>query len=58
MHLLSPHPSLEDDTGSATVEYAMVAVAAAAFAGLLVVLLGSDEVRSRLFEVIAGALTG
>ncbi len=47
-----------EDEGSATTEYALVAVAAAGFAALLIALLKSDEVRSRLFDVIGSALGG
>lgn len=47
-----------DDRGMATVEYAMVTVAAAAFAGVLAVLIRSDEVRELLAGVIRGAFGG
>jgi len=43
---------LRDDTGMATTEYALVTVAAAAFAGILIALVRSDEVR----ELLAGIL--
>lgn len=43
---------LRDDEGMATTEYALVTVAAAAFAGVLIVLVRSDEVR----ELLAGIL--
>lgn len=43
---------LRDDQGMATTEYALVTVAAAAFAGVLIVLVRSDEVR----ELLAGIL--
>ncbi|WNM24836.1 DUF4244 domain-containing protein [Demequina capsici] len=46
------------DRGMATVEYAMVTVAAAAFAGVLAVLIRSDEVRGLLAGVIQGAFGG
>ncbi|WP_084125402.1 DUF4244 domain-containing protein [Demequina sp. NBRC 110054] len=46
------------DDGMATVEYAMVTVAAAAFAGVLAVLVRSDEVRELLAGVIRGAFGG
>lgn len=45
-----------DDTGMATVEYALVTVAAAGFAGLLIVLLKSAEVRELLMGIIERAL--
>ncbi len=41
-----------DDSGMATTEYALVTVAAAAFAGILIALVRSDEVR----ELLAGIL--
>lgn len=43
---------LHDDAGMATTEYALVTVAAAAFAGVLIVLVRSEEVR----ELLAGIL--
>lgn len=45
------------DTGMATAEYAIVTVAAAAFAGLLIAVLRSDEVRGLLVGIIRGALS-
>ena len=45
------------DAGMATAEYAIVTVAAAAFAGLLIVILRSDEVRGMLLGIIRGALS-
>ncbi|WP_084622436.1 DUF4244 domain-containing protein [Demequina oxidasica] len=47
-----------DDRGMATAEYALVTVAAAGFAGLLIVLLKSSEVRELLMGIIQGALAG
>nr|WP_084626702.1 DUF4244 domain-containing protein [Demequina aurantiaca] len=49
---------LRDDRGMATAEYALVTVAAAGFAGLLIVLLKSSEVRELLMGIIQGALGG
>lgn len=49
--------SAADDTGSATAEYAIATMAAVGFAGLLVVILRGDEVRSALAEIIHRALT-
>ncbi len=46
------------DDGMATVEYALVTVAAAGFAGLLVVILKSDEVRGMLVGILRSALGG
>lgn len=45
-----------DDAGMATVEYALVTVAAAGFAGLLIVLLKSSQVRDLLMGIIERAL--
>ena len=45
-----------DDRGMATVEYAIATVAAAGFAGLLLVILRSDEVRGMLLDIIRSAL--
>jgi len=47
-----------DDQGMATAEYALVTVAAAGFAGLLIVLLKSPEVRDLLMGIVQGALGG
>lgn len=46
-----------DDTGSATAEYAIATMAAVAFAGLLVVIMRSDEVRGILEDLVRRALT-
>lgn len=46
------------DAGMATAEYAIVTVAAVGFAGLLVLILRSDEVRQLLFGMVRGALSG
>jgi hypothetical protein len=46
-----------DDTGSATAEYAIATLAAVGFAGLLVVILRSDAVRSMLTDLIQHALS-
>jgi len=45
-----------DDAGMATAEYAIVTVAAAGFAGLLLVILRSDEVRALLLGIVRSAL--
>ena len=47
--------ALED--GAATAEYAIATLAAVGFAGLLVVILRSDEVRGMLTDLIHRALT-
>ncbi len=46
-----------DDSGAATAEYAIATMAAVAFAGLLVVIMRSDEVRGILTDLIRRALT-
>jgi hypothetical protein len=56
------HPSTAggmwgDDTGAATAEYAIATMAAVAFAGLLVVIMRSDEVRGILTDLVRRALT-
>ena len=48
---------LKDDSGAATAEYAIAMMAAVAFAGLLVVIMRSDEVRAILFDLVNQALT-
>ena len=45
------------EAGMATAEYAIATLAAVAFAGLLAVVLGSDEVRGMLVSLIRSALT-
>lgn len=46
------------DAGMATAEYAIATVAAAGFAGLLILILRSDEMRELLFGIVRGALSG
>ncbi len=46
---------LREDDGMATTEYALVTVAAAAFAGLLIAIIRSSEVRELLLGVIRSA---
>ena len=46
-----------DDTGSATAEYAIATMAAVGFAGLLVVIMKSDEVRTILTDLVRSALS-
>ncbi|MBS3178596.1 MULTISPECIES: DUF4244 domain-containing protein [unclassified Pseudoclavibacter] len=48
---------MRDDEGAATAEYAIATMAAVAFAGLLVVIMQSDEVRGLLENIIRTALT-
>jgi Protein of unknown function (DUF4244) len=47
----------KSDEGSATAEYAIATMAAVGFAGLLVVIMRSDEVRGILTDLIHRALT-
>jgi len=47
----------DDETGAATAEYAIATMAAVAFAGLLVVIMRSDEVRGILTDLVRRALT-
>lgn len=51
-----PH-DLCSEEGSTTVEYAIGAVAAAAFAGLLLAIVQSDAVRAALQGIIERALS-
>ena len=46
-----------DETGAATAEYAIATMAAVAFAGMLVVIMRSDEVRGILTDLVRRALT-
>lgn len=45
------------ETGAATAEYAIATMAAVGFAGLLVVIMRSDEVRDILTELVRRALS-
>jgi hypothetical protein len=56
--LLVDRVRASDDAGMATAEYAIATVAAAGFAGLLILILRSDEVRELLFGIVRGALSG
>jgi len=47
---------LEDERGAITAEYAVVIMAAVAFAGLLVAIMRSNEIRSMLVELVQNAL--
>ena len=47
-----------DEEGMATVEYALVTVAAAAFAAVLIAIVKSPEVRSALASLVGQALSG
>ncbi len=47
----------KNDDGSATAEYAIATMAAVGFAGLLVVIMKSDEVRGILTDLVRSALS-
>ncbi len=49
--------ALRGDEGAATAEYAIVIMAAVSFAGLLVTILRSDEVRGVLTDLVRQALS-
>lgn len=49
--------TMADDAGAATAEFAVVTMAAVGFAGLLVVILRSDEVRTILTDLVRNALS-
>jgi Flp pilus assembly pilin Flp len=46
-----------DETGAATAEYAIATMAAVGFAGLLVIIMRSEEVKEILLDLVRGALT-
>ncbi|HMM82057.1 MAG: DUF4244 domain-containing protein [Cryobacterium sp.] len=48
---------LTRESGAATAEYAIVTMAAVAFAGLLVAIFRSDEVRGILLDLVQRALS-
>jgi hypothetical protein len=54
--LRTPVLALRSEAGSVTAEYAVATMAAVGFAGLLVVILRSDEVRGILTDLIRNAL--
>ncbi len=47
----------DEEAGLATAEYAIATVAAAGFAGLLIAVLKSGEVREMLLGIVRGALS-
>lgn len=49
--------SITKDDGAATAEYAIATMAAVGFAGLLVVIMRSDEVKEILLDLVRSALT-
>lgn len=46
----------EEERGAVTAEYALIIMAAVAFAGLLITILRSDEVRAMLVNLVQTAL--
>lgn len=54
--LLGGGRSLADESGAATAEYVITTMAAVAFAGLLVVIMRSDEVKGILLDLVRRAL--
>lgn len=48
---------VHEEDGAATAEYVIATMAAVGFAGLLVVILRSDEVRGILHDMVQRALT-
>ncbi|MBL3687989.1 DUF4244 domain-containing protein [Leucobacter zeae] len=46
----------DDDRGAVTAEYAIVIMAAVAFAGLLVAIMRSAEIREMLVKLVENAL--
>ena len=52
-----PHEGRDPEEGATTVEYAIGTIAAAGFAGLLIVILKSDSVRAALESIIQEALS-
>ena len=47
----------KSEAGAATAEYAIATMAAVGFAGLLVVILRSEEVKAILFDLVRSALS-
>jgi hypothetical protein len=47
----------KSDQGAETAEYAIATMAAVGFAGLLVVIMRSDEVKAILFDLVRSALS-
>lgn len=48
---------LKAEDGASTAEYVIITLAAVGFAGLLLSILRSEEVKAMLLEVIRGAIT-
>ena len=53
----TPYFCADDEHGAATAEYAIATMAAVGFAGLLVVIMRSEEVRQILTDLVRSALT-
>ena len=51
------YKKLLDESGASTAEYAITTMAAVGFAGVLVVIMRSPEVRDLLFGIVKSALT-
>jgi len=47
-----------NDQGATTAEYAIITLAAVGFAGILLAILRSEEVKGMLLDLIRSALTG
>lgn len=54
--LRNSYATIAEDTGAITAEYAVVIMAAVAFAGLLVAIMQSGEVRAMLVDLVQSAL--
>ena len=48
---------LLDDRGASTAEYAIITLAAVGFAGILLAILRSEEVKGMLLELVRSALS-
>jgi hypothetical protein len=46
-----------DDRGASTAEYAIITLAAVGFAGMLLAILRSEEVKGMLLELVRSALS-
>jgi hypothetical protein len=55
--LNTPRDTSAHDEGAATAEYAIATMAAVGFAGLLVIIMRSEEVRQILTDLVRSALT-
>ncbi|MBU6144699.1 MAG: DUF4244 domain-containing protein [Acidobacteria bacterium] len=47
---------IKEEDGATTAEYVIITLAAVGFAGLLLGILRSDEVRTMLLELVRGAI--